>query len=57
MAKKRASSSASRSKAPVGWGAGNGTTLGGSRVGAHQIRDQTRARANPQLEIVNGGQP
>ncbi|MCD9644623.1 hypothetical protein HAX54_033010 [Datura stramonium] len=57
MDKKCASSSTSRSKTPVGRGAGHGTTLGGSRDGAHQIRAQTREHTNPQLEIVNGGQP
>ncbi|MCE3050054.1 hypothetical protein HAX54_046383 [Datura stramonium] len=56
MAKKCSSSSASRSKAPVGRGAGHGTTPGGSRAGAHQIRAQTRAHANPQPEVVNGSQ-
>ncbi|MCE3215787.1 hypothetical protein HAX54_003483 [Datura stramonium] len=57
MAKKRVSSSASRSKPPVGRGAAHGTTHGGSRARAHQKRTQTRPQANPQPEIVNGGQP
>ncbi|MCD7472226.1 hypothetical protein HAX54_013247, partial [Datura stramonium] len=56
-AKKHTFSSASRSKELVGWGAGHGTTPGGSRAGAHQTRAQTRAHANPQLEIVNGRKP
>ncbi|MCE5167057.1 hypothetical protein HAX54_035334, partial [Datura stramonium] len=38
-------------------GCGHGSTAGGSRVGAHQSRAQTRAQAHPQPEIVNGGQP
>ncbi|MCE5166305.1 hypothetical protein HAX54_017218 [Datura stramonium] len=57
MAKKRTSSFASRSKAPVGWGVGHGTTAGGSRAGAHQTRAQTRAHENPQPEVVNGSHP
>ncbi|MCE0481231.1 hypothetical protein HAX54_038808, partial [Datura stramonium] len=57
MAKKCASSYSSQSKAPAGWDAEHGTTPGGSRVGAHQTWAQTRAQANPQTEIVNGGQP
>ncbi|MCE3215717.1 hypothetical protein HAX54_003272 [Datura stramonium] len=57
MDKKRASSSASRSKTPVGRGARHGTTPSGSRVGAHQTRAQTRAQDNPQPEILNEGQP
>ncbi|MCE0480822.1 hypothetical protein HAX54_037968 [Datura stramonium] len=57
MAKKHASSSASRSKAPVGWGAGHGTTPGGSRAGAHQTKAQTREQANPQPEVLNESQP
>ncbi|MCE5166347.1 hypothetical protein HAX54_017860 [Datura stramonium] len=57
MAKKHASSSASRSKAAVGRVARHGTTPGGSRAGGHQTRAQTRAQTNPQPEIVNGGQP
>ncbi|MCD9638655.1 hypothetical protein HAX54_022777 [Datura stramonium] len=46
MAKECTSSSASLSKAPVSWGSGHGTTPGGSQVGAHQTRYQTRAHAN-----------
>ncbi|MCD7453935.1 hypothetical protein HAX54_022691 [Datura stramonium] len=57
MAKKRASSYANRSKAPIEWGAGHGTTLDGSQAGTHQTRAQTRAQVNPQPEFVNGGQP
>ncbi|MCD7459703.1 hypothetical protein HAX54_041681, partial [Datura stramonium] len=54
MAKKCASSSSSRSKAPVGRGAGHGTTSSCSRSTAHQTRAQTRAPNNPQPEIANG---
>ncbi|MCD9638108.1 hypothetical protein HAX54_021818 [Datura stramonium] len=57
MAKKHVCSSASQSKAPVAWGAGHGTTLGGSRTRAHPTRAQTRTQANPQPEIVNAIQP
>ncbi|MCD7465760.1 hypothetical protein HAX54_001862 [Datura stramonium] len=57
MAKKHASLSASRSKAPVGRSAGRGTTCGGSQAGPHQTRAQTRTQADPQPEVVNGGQP
>ncbi|MCE5165757.1 hypothetical protein HAX54_012089, partial [Datura stramonium] len=57
MAKKRPSSSASRSKAPFVQGEGHGTTPGGSRDGAHQTRAQTREQANLQLEVVNVSQP
>ncbi|MCD7459187.1 hypothetical protein HAX54_040264 [Datura stramonium] len=56
MAEKRASSSASQLKAPVGWGSGHGTTRDGSQVGDHQTRVQIRAQANPQPEVENGGQ-
>ncbi|MCE5166955.1 hypothetical protein HAX54_031104, partial [Datura stramonium] len=44
MSKKRASSSASRSKAPIGRSAGRGTTCGG-------------LKKIPQSDDVNGGQP
>ncbi|MCE3216815.1 hypothetical protein HAX54_008254 [Datura stramonium] len=54
MAKKHASSSASQLKAPVGWGAGHGTTPDGSLAGVHQMRAQIRAHANPQPEVENG---
>ncbi|MCD7457668.1 hypothetical protein HAX54_035741 [Datura stramonium] len=54
MDNKHASSFASRSKAPVGWGRGHGTTPGGSRARAYQTRAQTKAQANPQPEIMNG---
>ncbi|MCE2055200.1 hypothetical protein HAX54_042171 [Datura stramonium] len=57
MAKKCASSSASRSKAPIGRGVGHGTNPGGSRSGAHQTRAQTRGLANPQPEVGNGSHP
>ncbi|MCE3051063.1 hypothetical protein HAX54_048842 [Datura stramonium] len=57
MAKKYVSTSASRSKELVGWGAGHGTTPSGSRAGAHKTRVQTKAQANPQPEILNGSQP
>ncbi|MCD7456348.1 hypothetical protein HAX54_031390, partial [Datura stramonium] len=57
IAKKCASPSASQSKAPVGRGAGRGTTLSGSRAGAHQTRAKTSEHCNPQPEIVNGRQP
>ncbi|MCD9646513.1 hypothetical protein HAX54_036400 [Datura stramonium] len=53
MAKKHASSSASRLKAPVEHSARRCTTRGGGQAGAHQ----TRAQTDPQLEIVYGGQP
>ncbi|MCE3050305.1 hypothetical protein HAX54_046862 [Datura stramonium] len=42
-----------RSKTLVGRSAGRGTTHGGSQAGAHQ----TRAQADPQPKVVNGGQP
>ncbi|MCD7469016.1 hypothetical protein HAX54_007631 [Datura stramonium] len=64
MAKKSASSSTSRSKAPVGHSAGRGTTRGGSQDGAYQCsghdnqtRAQAKAQADPQPEVVNGGHP
>ncbi|MCD7452139.1 hypothetical protein HAX54_015156 [Datura stramonium] len=53
MSKKRASSSASRSKAPVRRSAGCSTTHSGSQAGPHQ----TRAQADPQPKVVNGGHP
>ncbi|MCD7459528.1 hypothetical protein HAX54_041192 [Datura stramonium] len=57
MAKKGASSSASRSKTPFEQGAGHGTSPSGSRAGAHQTRAQNWTQANPQPEVVNGSQP
>ncbi|MCE0482158.1 hypothetical protein HAX54_040605 [Datura stramonium] len=56
MGKKRASSSASRLKAPIRLGSGYGSTPGGSRARVHQTKAQTRAHANPQPEVVNGSQ-
>ncbi|MCE0482050.1 hypothetical protein HAX54_040384, partial [Datura stramonium] len=50
MDTKHASSSASRSKALVGWGAGHGTNPGGSRAGA-----QTRAILS--LKLLMGVSP
>ncbi|MCD9646238.1 hypothetical protein HAX54_035927, partial [Datura stramonium] len=54
MTKKRVSSSASRSKAPIGRGVGHGITPCGSRAAAYQTGAQTGAQANPQPEVMNG---